>query len=87
MTDLHDELPLWSELRPNGRDIRYEGDEPAKFAQEILTEFGVDPTSDPDWGIYFPADEHGPAFTGYGFHCPAEHLDAIYGSRRWPLGS
>jgi hypothetical protein len=24
---------------------------------------------------------------GWQFHCPAEHLDAIYAFGRWPVGS
>jgi len=27
------------------------------------------------------------SFTSYCFYCPAEHLDAIYGSARFPMGS
>lgn len=26
-------------------------------------------------------------FTSYGFHCPANILDAVYGSERFPMGS
>jgi hypothetical protein len=26
-------------------------------------------------------------FVSYQFHCPAEDLDAIYGSHRFPMGS
>lgn len=28
-----------------------------------------------------------PAYTNYAFLCPPEHLNAIYGSRRFPMGS
>jgi len=65
----------WRELCPEGRDIFYEGDDPAGFAQQIKAEFGFDPAGDPMWGVQ------------YQFHCPAEHLDAIYGSARFPMGS
>jgi hypothetical protein len=65
----------WSELFPNGRHIFYEGDEPLQFAREILAEFGSAPNADERWAY------------GYGFHCPPQHLDAIYGSFRWALGS
>jgi hypothetical protein len=50
-------------------------------------EFGFNPsqTHARDWeGREYRGwdEEH-----GYAFHCPAEHLDAIYGSGRFPLGS
>lgn len=77
----------WRELYPDGRDIYYEGDTPECFALEIKSEFGFDPSADEGWGIVYPADEYGDGFTSYRFHCPAEHLDAIYGSKWWPLGS
>jgi hypothetical protein len=41
--------PPWRELFPEGRTIFYEGDEPEKFAQEILAEFGFDPSADDRW--------------------------------------
>jgi hypothetical protein len=66
--------PPWREIFPEGRTIFYEGDEPEKFAQEILAEFGFDPSADDRWAPHQ-------------FHCPPEHLDAIYGSDRWPMGS
>jgi hypothetical protein len=65
----------WHDLFPEGRDIFYEGDDPAGFAAEIRAEFGFDPAADPNW----PGDHR--------FRCPPEHLEAIYGSSRFPLGS
>jgi hypothetical protein len=62
-------------MYPHGRHIFYEGDDPERFAAEIVAEFGFDPSRDPDWG------------NGCMFHCPAEHLDTIYSSHRWPTGS
>lgn len=68
-------LPTWASLYPEGRDIFYEGDHPAGFASQIEAEFGFSPALDPRWGV------------SYCFYCPAEHLDAIYGSDRFPVGS
>ena len=65
----------WRELFPDGRNIFYEGGDPAGFAREIKVEFGFDPADDPRWH-----DDRQ-------FHCPAEHLDAICGSDRFPMGS
>jgi len=53
----------------------YEGDAPEGFVAEIKSEFGFDPSADKRWGEVFA------------FACPPEHLDAIYGSERFPLGS
>jgi hypothetical protein len=39
------------------------------------------------WGEWIEADERGPRFQSFAFACPAEHIDAIYGSDRFPLGS
>jgi hypothetical protein len=61
----------WSELFPTGRFIFYEGDDPEGFRREIKAEFGFDPGPRPDEG----------------FHCPPEHLDAIYGVGRFLMGS
>jgi hypothetical protein len=81
MTELQKAMgdePTWRELFPEGRTIFYEGDDPETFAQEILAEFGFNPVADPLWltNAVCPA-----------FRCPPEHLDAIYGSNRWELGS
>lgn len=74
----------WALLFPNGRDIFYEGDSPRDFRTEIIEEYGFDPGEDPAWGVVIG---DGPeAFTSYRFHCPAEHLDAIYGGQ-YPMGS
>ena len=82
----------WRELFPNGRHIYYEGDEPQKFVDEIRAEFGFDPSADPDWGTgYWYVPDAGRCPDPFGrtlmFLCPPEHLDAIYGSQRWPMGS
>ena len=53
------------------------------FVRQIQTEFGFSPALDPEWGVQIEDDIH--SFTSYSFHCPAEHLDAIYGSARFPL--
>jgi hypothetical protein len=40
--------------------------------------------------IYFEGNHPGVPiedFVSYRFHCPAEHLDAIYGGDRFPMGS
>ncbi len=55
-------------------------------------EDGYDPDAPPwvpETGRTYSRDEippHG-EFTSYQFRCPAEHLDAIYGSDRFPMGS
>ena len=68
----------WSEMFPNGRWIFYEGDDPKGFVREIKEKFGFNPSKgNPHW------NKHG----GYQFLCPAEHLDAIYDSRKYPMGS
>jgi hypothetical protein len=79
-------MSKWSELFPEGREIFYEGDDPVGFVKEIQTEFGFDPGLDPRWGKYIDGEDFDP-FYSYGFICPAEHLDAIYGSERFPMGS
>jgi hypothetical protein len=86
MTNVHSIGTTWRDLFPAGRDIYYEGDDPAGFAGQIKTEFGFDPSADPGWGVAIPADEDGDGFTSYRFRCPPEHLDAIY-SERFPMGS
>jgi hypothetical protein len=68
-------MTSWRELFPAGRTIFYEGDEPCKFANYIRSEFCFDPSADPDW------------WNGHQFHCPPQHLDGIYGSSRWAMGS
>jgi hypothetical protein len=78
-------LPSWASLFPEGRDIFYEGDDPAGFASQIETEFGFRPTLDPRWGVLIKTDSL--SFTSYCFYCPARHLDAIYGSDRFEVGS
>jgi hypothetical protein len=84
-------LPPWRELFPGGRCIFYEGADPDGFAREVRAEFGFDPAADPRWGralMHGPDGEELPDPLGrpYGFHCPPQHLDAIY-SGRFPMGS
>jgi hypothetical protein len=83
----------WSELFPKGRNVYYEGANPERFAAEVLAEFGFDPSSDENWGgdAIMPGP-YGERFADpfgriYLFHCPAQHLDAIYASGRWEMGS
>jgi len=75
----------WKDLFPQGRTIYYEGDDPEAFAQQVKTEFGFDPSASPWWGER--NDEGELDVNSYKFHCPAEHLDAIYGTDRWRMGS
>ncbi len=75
----------WSRLFPEGRHIYYEGDDPTGFASQIEAEFGFSPALDPHWGEQIDGDDF--SFTSYSFHCPPEHLDAIYGKGRFPMGS
>lgn len=85
----------WAELFPEGRVIYLEGTDSRaeRFVQQIKDEFGFDPSKDQRWGQYVSYteedryDDGPPGFTSYAFHCPAEHLDAIYASGRWPMGS
>jgi hypothetical protein len=77
----------WRELRPEGREIYYEGDEPEKFVEEIKAEFGFDPSAYEFWGEWCEGDDDCPGFHSYPFHCPPGILDAVYGSSRWRLGS
>jgi hypothetical protein len=70
----------WSALFPEGREIFYEGDNPEEFAATIKAELDFDPSKDnPRWGEV--------VHVSYAFHCPPEHLDAIYGGDRFPMGS
>jgi hypothetical protein len=80
----------WRDLFPEGRTICYEGDDPAQFCQDILREFGFDPSADAAWGkhgIGGDPEWDDPFGRDLWFHCPPEHLDAIYGTRRFPVGS
>lgn len=73
---------------PEGRTIFYEGTDPDGFAAQIKAEFGFDPsqTLARDVGDGRPFHGWNEDF-GWAFHCPPEHLDAIYGSGRFPMGS
>ncbi|MGD0809592.1 MAG: hypothetical protein ABSA91_07775 [Acidimicrobiales bacterium] len=70
-------MGTWSQLHPEGRHIYYEGTDPDGFAEQIKAEFDFDPRNDPQWGVH----------DSFGFHCPGEHLDAIYGGGfdRYPV--
>jgi hypothetical protein len=81
-------LHRWQDLFPEGRHIYYEGHNPSQFVKEIKERFGFDPSlNNPLWGKRYQRTKDCPAFTSYSFDCPAEHLDAIYGSGRYPMGS
>jgi len=69
-------MTKWKELFPEGRFIYYEGDDLMAFLRKIRAEFGFNPGS---FASVLAANK--------GFHCPPEHLDAIYGSGRFPMGS
>jgi hypothetical protein len=75
----------WASLFPYGRDIFYEGKDPGGFVRQIQAEFGFSPALDPRWGEQIEDETH--SFDSYCFYCPAEHLDAIYGNDRFPMGS
>jgi hypothetical protein len=77
----------WSEIYPEGRELFYEGDDPAGFAAEINLNYDLDPAASPNWGVHIPASDGLNAFTSYAFHCPAKYLDTLYGTGRYPLGS
>jgi len=68
----------WRKLYPGGRDLYYEGEHPDEFAVAVREEFGFDPSADPLWGKLVEGHAGEPGFTSYGFHCPADKLDAIY---------
>ncbi len=76
----------WAGRFPCGRTIFYAGDNAEGFRAQINEEFGFDPGADADWGRTIDEYE-GEILVSYNFHCPAEHLDAIYGSGRFPMGS
>jgi hypothetical protein len=65
-----------SEMFPNGRDIWFEGDDPAGYRAWARARTGFDP------GEHWTEDP-----SGYRFHCPAEHLNVLYGDSPWPVGS
>ena len=77
----------WGKLFPEGRDLYYEGEHPEEFAEAVREEFGFDPAADPLWGRRIEGSDGQPRSASYGFHCPAEKLDAMYathGSHRFP---
>jgi hypothetical protein len=77
----------WAKLFPEGRDLSYAGGHPEEFAEAIREEFGFDPSADPLWGKRIEGGDGQARSASYGFHCPAEKLDAMYaahGSHRFP---
>jgi hypothetical protein len=70
----------WAEVFPEGWWFTYKGDDPEGFAAAIKDEFKFDPGADTGWDA---KDHRGRPSRG--FHCPAEHLDAVYGSGRFPV--
>jgi hypothetical protein len=79
-----------SDLFPEGRTIFYEGTDPEGFRAEIRMAFGFDPAERRGHDCLTGAEMPEPTWTearGWQFHCPPEHLDAIYDSRHWPMGS
>lgn len=87
---MSEQSQTWAEMMPNGRTIYYEGDDPEGFCRAIKEEFGFDPRDLPGRNIFTDEPEHSWCncpFCPHKFHCPPEHLDAIYDSGRWPMGS
>ena len=68
----------WGKLYPEGRDLYYEGEHPDEFATAVAEEFGFDPSADPQWGKRVEGHGGEPGFVSYGFHCPADKIDAVY---------
>src|SRR5262249_48235807 len=70
----------WDDLHPNGRIVFYEGDDPDGFAAEMRT-LGIDVRAPiPDgWSTTWD--------TARVFFIPPGHVEEIYGSERWKLGS
>jgi hypothetical protein len=66
---------------PNGREIFYEGDDPDGFVAQIKREFSFDPSQDEGWNREFDGKPM------HMFWCPANLLDDIYDSGRFPMGS
>jgi hypothetical protein len=88
----------WRELCPDGAIRYYEGDDPEGFRAEIKAEFGLDVADEYDepgvlpikFGTWREVNGRGEPcepWQDLRFFCPPEHIDAIYGSERWPLGS
>lgn len=77
----------WADLFPTGREVFYEGDEPDEFAADLAANYGFDPRKDHRWWEVIEGDGDTEAFVVYGFHCPPELLNAIYGNPAYPLGS
>lgn len=71
---LMEESATSDNLHPHGALVFYEGDDPEIFAIEMRKEFGVDVSGD-DWTRC------------RAFVIPPGMVEAIYGSRRWELGS
>lgn len=81
MDEVLEDTPwTWAELFPEGREVCYEGDgDPWEFARSVREACGFDPAERArgSW-------ERG---RDCWFWCPSEHLDLVYGSGRWEIGS
>jgi len=76
------DYPSWTTLFPKGRYIYYEGNTPDEFIAEVKARFGFDPVKNkPNWQQEYKD------WGCFGFFCPPEHLDAIYGNNEYPMGS
>jgi hypothetical protein len=95
MSDSTTTETTWWQLCPQGAVRYYEGSDPEGFRAEIKDEYGFDVADEYDpgpgvrrwaWGEWLETED-GQRFQVFAFFCPPEHIDAIYGSDRWPLGS
>ena len=81
----------WRELFPYGRTICYDGDAVWRIRPRDQT--GIRLRSVCRSGVAGAWQNGGPQYgeddwgRTHWFHCPPEHLDAIYASHRWPMGS
>jgi hypothetical protein len=79
----------WKDLFPDGRLLYYEGDDPDGFVKEMKEKYGFDPTENISFAP-FPYPNEPKSWSkeaGYLFHCPPEHMNEIYGTGKYPLGS
>lgn len=79
-----------AELFPEGRILYYEGSDPEAFADQIRDELGLDPRISDGRAEGYDNGLYGAEWTaesGYSFYCPPQHLQAIYGSGRFPIGT
>lgn len=64
----------WDELRPEGRTVFYEGDDPDRFIAE-MRDIGIEIDLD-SWEEF-----------DFSFSIPPGRVEEVYGSGRWHLGS